>query len=261
MFRQWVGYFVWAMKRYLSEIFSSIQGEGPYVGERHLFVRFCGCHRNCSFCDTPTERTPVALIELVPGSGAFETVPNPFTAEQVVEWIRKVDAKKTNRRIALTGGAPLLQAPFLGELLPRLCGDEYSIYLESAGDLPQQLKSIVEWIDIVAMDVKLSSVTGEPNTFPAHWQFLKTCRNYKVDVFVKLVLSAETHEGELMEAANGILKAGGEETVVVLQPMTRAERNKAVPTGEQLLRWQDKVSSVLRDVRVIPQTHVMMEVL
>lgn len=231
------------------------------MGERHLFVRFCGCHRDCSFCDTPTQRTPSAIIELNLGSGAFEVVPNPFPVEQVMEWIHKVNAKKTNRKIALTGGEPLLQAPFLVELLPRLCADEYRIYLESAGDLPQQLKSVIEWINVVSMDVKLSSVTGEPNTFPAHWQFLKTCRDYKVDTFVKLVLSAQTHEGELMEAAKGILKAGGEETLVVLQPMTRAERNTAVPTGEQLLRWQDKVSSVLRDVRVIPQTHVMMEVL
>ena len=249
------------MKTYLSEVFSSIQGEGPYVGERHLFVRFSGCHRDCSFCDTPTERTSAARIELIPGSGTFETDPNPFTAEQVVEWIRKVDAQKTNRRIALTGGEPLLQAPFLGELLPRLCAEEYRIYLESAGDLPQQLESVIEWINVVSMDVKLSSVTGEPNTFPAHWKFLKICRDHKVDVFVKLVLSAETDEDELMEAAKVILKAGGEETVVVLQPMTRAECNTAVPTGELLLRWQDQVSSVLRDVRVIPQTHVMMEVL
>ncbi|MBN2704081.1 MAG: 7-carboxy-7-deazaguanine synthase QueE [Pontiellaceae bacterium] len=249
------------MKAYLSEIFSSIQGEGPYVGERHLFVRFCGCHRDCSFCDTPKERTTAAQIEFIPASGTFETVPNPFTAEQVMEWIRKVDAQKTNRHIALTGGAPLLHAPFLVELLPRLCAEEYRIYLESAGDLPQPLKAVIEWVDVVSMDVKLSSVTGEPNTFPAHWQFLKICRESKVDVFVKLVLSAETQEGELMEAAKGILEAGGVETLVVLQPMTRAERNTAVPTGAQLLRWQDMVSSVLRDVRVIPQTHVMMEVL
>ena len=34
-----------------------------------------------------------------------------------------------------------------------------------------------------------------------------------------------------------------------------------VPNGEQLLRWQDKVSGVLPNVRVIPQTHKMMEML
>jgi len=249
------------MKTYLSEIFSSIQGEGPYVGERHLFVRFCGCHRECIFCDTNTDRTETVLVENDHGSGSFEQVPNPLSVEQVMELIRRVDRKKTNRRISLTGGAPLLQAHFLRELLPHLCAEEYSIYLETAGDLVQQLKSIIEWVDIVAMDVKLSSVTKEPNAFPAHWQFLKTCRDFDVEVFVKMVLSAETNEGELMEAAKGIKKAGGIDTLVVLQPMTKAAKTDAVPSGEQLLRWQDKVSSVIPNVRVIPQTHKMLEML
>ena len=249
------------MKTYLSEIFSSIQGEGPYVGERHLFVRFCGCHRDCIFCDTNPERTETVLVEKAPGSGNFEQVNNPLTVEQLMEIIREVDSKRTNRRVSLTGGAPLLQAHYLQKLLPHLYGDDYSIYLETAGDLPQQLKSIIEWIDIVAMDVKLSSVTQEKNTFPAHWQFLKTCRDFDVDVFTKLVLSAETHEGELIEAAKGIKKAGGKDTLVIIQPMTKAEKTDAVPSGEQLLRWQDKVSNVLPNVRVIPQTHKMMEML
>lgn len=231
------------------------------MGERHLFIRFCGCHRDCEYCDTNTERTAWVLVESEPGSDNFEKVKNPLTVEQVVELVHKVDRKRNNRRISLTGGAPLLQANFLGELLPRLCAEEYSIYLETAGDLPQQLKSIIEWVDIVAMDVKLSSVTKEPNTFPAHWQFLKTCRDFSVDVFVKMVLSAETHEGELMEAVKGIKKAGGADTLVVLQPMTKAARTDAVPSGEQLLHWQDKVAGVLPNVRVIPQTHKMMEML
>jgi len=249
------------VKTYLSEIFSSIQGEGPYVGERHLFVRFCVCHRACVYCDTNTERTDTVMVEKDPGSGLFEQIINPLSAMQVADLIREVDSKKTNRRISLTGGAPLLQASFLCELLPILEGDGYSIYLETAGDLPRQLKSIIEWIDIVAMDIKLSSVTHEKNTFPAHWQFLKMCRDFNVEVFTKLVLSAETHEGELMEAAKGIRKAGGEDTLVIIQPMTKAEKTDAVPHGEQLLHWQDKVSGILPNVRVIPQTHKMLEML
>ncbi len=231
------------------------------MGERHLFVRFCGCHRACEFCDTVVDRTETVLIEKVPGSGQFEQVPNPLSTEKLMEIIRAVDAKNPNRRISLTGGAPLLQAPYLGELLPLLCTAGYSIYLETAGDMPKQLKSIIEWVDIVAMDVKLSSVTKEPNTFPAHWQFLKTCRDWGVDVFTKLVLSAETDEEEFMQAVEGIKKAGGKDTLVVIQPMTKAAKTAAVPNGEQLLRWQEMAGRLMPNARVIPQTHKMLEML
>ena len=64
-----------------------------------------------------------------------------------------------------------------------------------------------------------------------------------------------------MEAVKGIKKAGGNDTLVVIQPMTKAAKTDAVPNGEQLLRWQDQVASVLPNVRVIPQTHKMLEML
>ena len=51
------------MNIYLSELFSSIQGEGPFIGERHFFIRFSGCHRKCIFCDTNVKRTKKISIE------------------------------------------------------------------------------------------------------------------------------------------------------------------------------------------------------
>ena len=36
----------------IKEIFDSIQGEGPYVGEKQLFVRTTKCNLNCKYCDT-----------------------------------------------------------------------------------------------------------------------------------------------------------------------------------------------------------------
>src|ERR1041385_8655413 len=44
-------------KAHLVEIFASVQGEGPWVGERQLFVRFLGCNLDCVYCDAPETKT------------------------------------------------------------------------------------------------------------------------------------------------------------------------------------------------------------
>ena len=36
----------------IKDVFTSIQGEGPFVGFRQLFIRFCGCNLICKYCDT-----------------------------------------------------------------------------------------------------------------------------------------------------------------------------------------------------------------
>ncbi len=42
-----------ATKTYrINEIFYSLQGEGYYTGTPAVFLRFSGCNRKCSFCDT-----------------------------------------------------------------------------------------------------------------------------------------------------------------------------------------------------------------
>ena len=37
---------------HVAETFTSINGEGTHAGQLAVFVRFCGCNLNCSFCDT-----------------------------------------------------------------------------------------------------------------------------------------------------------------------------------------------------------------
>ena len=39
-------------KAKIKEIFSSIQGEGEYIGCKQIFIRFCACNLNCAYCDT-----------------------------------------------------------------------------------------------------------------------------------------------------------------------------------------------------------------
>src|ERR1700760_4825663 len=72
----------------LQEIFSSIQGEGVYVGKRQVFVRFAHCHLKCAYCDTPmTTADGHCHVETPPGSGHIERHPNPLQPETLVTLI------------------------------------------------------------------------------------------------------------------------------------------------------------------------------
>ena len=51
------------LKTDIVDIFSSIQGEGLYVGERHLFVRFKECNLKCINCDEVNSDARVMTID------------------------------------------------------------------------------------------------------------------------------------------------------------------------------------------------------
>jgi len=245
------------MSVYLSELFSSIQGEGPLLGERHLFIRFCDCHRNCQFCDTDFSRKSTFSLETEAGSGQMIQHSNPLSVDDLLNLVARFDKTVFHPHLALTGGEPLLHIDFLMQWLPELSKRRKGIYLETAGDLPDELEQIASWVDYVAMDVKLSSVTGEPNCFAKHAAFLAICKKHPLTRFVKIVVSANTYEQELLEAIDFL-----KDERVVLQPMSPSKKVNLPPSGKQLLTWQKMLLNAgVKSVRVIPQTHRIMEVL
>ena len=86
--------------------FLTLQGEGPYRGERAFFVRLAKCQLSCSFCDTYFD------------SG------DSLTFDQVIDHYSKLATSKkipgkiviTPTGLVVTGGEPSLQ-PNLGKFL------------------------------------------------------------------------------------------------------------------------------------------------
>ena len=248
---------------FASEIFSSVQGEGVNIGRRQLFVRFCECHRNCIYCDTPIERTPTVAIEREPGSGQFDQIPNPLSVDRLLQLIKEMNVPASaHDDLFITTGEPLLHADFLVELLPKIKPMlNLPIHLETSGDLAGPFIQVAEWIDHVLMDIKLPSVTGEPETWEQHQQFIEAVKKCPMSATIKLVISADTSESDLAESVE-LITATGTDADVVLQPMTAASKTDRVPTARQVLDWQAQMAKALgRTVRVIPQSHKLMGLL
>ncbi len=245
---------------FVSEIFSSAQGEGFYIGRRQLFVRFCECHRNCIYCDTPTTRTEVVSVERDPGSGQFDTIPNPLSVEKLFDLVTKINRPEfAHDDLFITGGEPLLQTDFLTVFLPKAHECLHlPVHLETSGDLAESFFRISKHIDYVLMDIKLPSVTGEAETWEKHRAFLDYIEAEQIGATIKLVISSNTTEEDFAYATH-IIRGSNTANAVVLQPMTAASRSDHVPTAKQVLAWQSKFALELnRSIRIIPQCHKLM---
>jgi 7-carboxy-7-deazaguanine synthase len=115
------------------EIFASLQGEGPSIGVPVAFVRLSRCNLACTWCDTAyTWR----FANEQGGDNrphrdgiAFDRKANQVTlsAEDTAQRIAALGQK----RLVITGGEPLLQAPALAEMLAHL--PDIAVEIETNG--------------------------------------------------------------------------------------------------------------------------------
>ncbi|HEY9825875.1 MAG TPA: 7-carboxy-7-deazaguanine synthase QueE [Stenomitos sp.] len=243
----------------LIEIFSAIQGEGLNVGTRQLFIRFGGCDLRCRYCDSPHTWHPQSdcRIEVTPGQRDFEVQPNPVSVSQLVEWVHQLWRSPLHDSISLTGGEPLLHQAFLAAFLPAL-NHRMPIYLETGGHHPAALTTLATYVDLVGMDLKLPSVSGEMH-WEAHAACLQICQDTNTEAFCKIIVSNATDPAELDQAAQLVAHINPH-IPVFLQPVTpiSAKGEPTPPMPDQVLEWQARMKAVLASVRVVPQTHKMM---
>lgn len=225
----------------ITEIFSSIQGEGIFIGLKQIFVRFKDCNLECSFCDERVKRaesTAYSTRELTDRISSLDRVEGP------------------HHSVSFTGGEPLLCADYLKKTLGLLKNTKLRAYLETNGTLPERLKDVIGLIDIIAMDFKLPSSTGESEYWYEHKAFLKIASSK--DVFVKAVITSNTVREDI-EKAISLISQTDENIPLILQPATLTGTFKNRPDMDVVSDFVELcLKGGLVDVRVIPQIHKML---
>jgi organic radical activating enzyme len=221
------------METKINEIFPSIQGEGPVVGYKQLFIRFCRCNLNCEYCDT----------EFTQGK--------TFTPKTLADKITSEYELETFHSISLTGGEPLLSVDFLTEFLPLIYG-KTKIYLETNATLGDNLEKIKDYVDIISADIKLKSSTGF-DKIDFHKEFFKHCEG--IETFAKIVFDQNITEEEIQTCCS-LGKDFGME--LILQPKMIGDKMSV--SSEYCNNILDKFTKIYPRVRLIPQVHKFIDV-
>ncbi|MDX1918492.1 MAG: 7-carboxy-7-deazaguanine synthase QueE [Candidatus Caenarcaniphilales bacterium] len=243
----------------ISELFSSVQGEGLWTGYRQIFLRLSGCDLRCQWCDTPDSldyNTQTEFrVETVTGSGKFEYLPNPVSIEVLAELILKLEVQSRHHSLSFTGGEPLLQSDFLLSLIEYLkaCSFKPKFYLETGGHRPDLLLRLIDLLDLISFDLKLPSSTGERHLWEKHIEFIKLATHK--ESYAKIVLT-QTTDWKDLDYACQILKPYID-CQLVLQPVWGTSKTYNPPSNSQLIAWLDHAIDILgaNRVRLMSQQH------
>ncbi len=228
------------MNAKIFEIFKSIQGEGKYAGEEQVLVRFFGCHMHCEWCDVPD-----AI-----GDTAFQF--EEYTVEDLVLEIKKT--AQGTKVISLTGGEPLMQFDFLQRLCPVLKKDGFTLHLETSGILFKNLKKIINFIDVVAMDLKLPSSTKQKEYWKEHQEFLAIAQ--AKDVFIKTVISLDTDMSDIVKSVE-FVKNIDSSLLFIFQPNSFQLNKNIMNVCLEAYKYG---KAHLLNVRLLPQMQKMMQI-
>jgi len=208
---------------HLSEIFSSVQGEGVYLGYKQIFIRTTGCNISCDYCDENVD------------DGRY------WKPEDIVAKVNELNTT-WHHSISITGGEPLLQVNDLLKVLPGL---NLPIMLETNATLPGHLNEVLGKVDIFSLDYK----PGYEKEFEECLRMVKD-----EDVYVKYVLLPDTKILEIREFGK-LIASVDKDIPVIVQPVTPCKMVKHSPLEDKIINTYNLLKKYINDIRVIPQTH------
>jgi 7-carboxy-7-deazaguanine synthase len=130
----------------ISEVFASIQGEGPSVGTPSVFVRLAECHLACTWCYT----------KYTWDWDHYDRAREVHELTVVAVAARVDELAAGARTIVVTGGEPMLQQPELALLLAQLRPRGFRVELETSGTI-EPIAALAPLVDQWNVSPKLAS--------------------------------------------------------------------------------------------------------
>jgi organic radical activating enzyme len=227
----------------LSEIFTSIEGEGILFGTKTMFVRLAGCPLKCHWCDTP--------YALPMDSGSDQSI------DDVKELIS--DGLHSNTyKVNFTGGEPLVQHMAVIELAKFVRQKGIRTYLESACYDSARFAKVLPYIDIVKVEFKLkdSKVVDEKHygsLLRSELDCLKLAVASGKPTYIKVVVTNSSSLKEFRALVHEVFSAAKPDDIAgfIIQPSYKIDE----PTLDVLFGFYDAVYPTYDQVRVVPQLH------
>ncbi|HJS82554.1 MAG TPA: 7-carboxy-7-deazaguanine synthase QueE [Nitrososphaera sp.] len=227
----------------LSEIFTSVEGEGMLVGTKTMFVRLAGCPLGCHWCDTP--------YALPMQSGDIYSMDEAKTliSEQL---------QPNTYKVNFTGGEPLAQHEGVVELAQFVKEKGIRTYLESSCYDSARFAKVLPHIDICKIEFKLSDAKAVDDK--NHATLIKNeleCLELAIGsgkvTYIKVVVTNSSKLKEFKDLVLEIFGMVGVEYIsgFIIQPSSKIDE----PTLETLFGFYDAVYPIYSEVRIVPQLH------
>lgn len=176
----------------VQNIFATIQGEGPNVGESAVFIRLGGCNLACEFCDTE-----------------FESFKAVKTDDAVAE-IKKLSLNSLGQRVrnlvVITGGEPLRQP--IEYLCKKLLDEKFKVQIETNGTIYRPLADGVE-------------IVCSPKNAGNGYAAIRPDLLARVTAFKFIISAGDTKYNDVAEVGQSQFN-----TPVYIQPMDEYDANR-----------------------------------
>ncbi len=187
----------------VSEIFYSIQGEGPNIGVPSIFVRLFGCNLQCTWCDTK-------YATGADGTHQFKEYDTPTLLSEIYSHIKSME----KMHIVFTGGEPLLQYNQIKPVIDTLRSEGHLVTIETNGVFVDDFYKdswLTNHVDYLMVSPKLES-SGNKQAY--NITNLKKIINFP-RTFLKFVISSDQ---DFIEALKIISETGCQNSHCYMMP-------------------------------------------